>query len=168
MRIFDFFEHRGLVVKLTALMWLACAAWLWTGAASAQTADQEAFPGCPVFPAEIAESLRWEAMRVPDMLLCRAIRTDDASEAFAMTLSRESRFRPRRSDRAEVANLNGREVQWYRGEVPNEPNVLIRETLIKVDKNQVIHVFMRAKDADILARHQQFVLSLPIPPPVDD
>ena len=72
------------------------------------------------------------------------------------------------SDRAEVANLNGREVQWYRGEVPNEPNILIREALIEISKNQVIHVFMRAKGADMLARHQQFVLSLPIPPPVDD
>ena len=155
-------------MKLTASMWLACAAWLWAGAASAQTADQEAFSGCPVFPAEIAESLRWEAMRLPDMLLCRAIRIDDASEAFALTLSRESPFKPRRSDRAEIANLNGREVQWYRGEVPNEPKVLIRETLIQVGKNQVIHVFMRAKDADTLARHQQLILSLPIPPPVDD
>ena len=168
MRILYFFKYRGSVVKLTVSMWLACAAWLWTGAASAQTADQEVFSGCPVFPAEISELLRWEAMRVPDMLLCRAIRTDDASEAFALTLSRESPFKPRRSDRAEVGNLNGREVQWYRGEVPNEPQVMIRETLMEIGKNQVIHVFMRAKDAEMLARHQQYVLSLPIPPPVDD
>ncbi len=155
-------------MKLTASMWFACAAWLWASTASAQTADQDVFSECPALPAEIAGSLRWEAMRVPDMLLCRAMRTDDATEAFALTVSRESAFRPRRGDRAEVANLNGREVQWYRGEVPNEPNILIRETLIEISKNQVIHVFMRAKDADMLARHQQFVLSLPIPPPVDD
>ena len=155
-------------MKLTASIWFACAAWLWAGAASAQTAKQDMLSACPVLPTEIAELLRWEAMRLPEMLLCRAIRTDDASEAFALTLSRESPFKPRRSDRAEVGNLNGREVQWYRGEVPNEPQVMIRDTLMEIGKNQVIHVFMRAKDAEMLARHQQYVLSLPIPPPVDD
>jgi hypothetical protein len=149
-------------------MWFFCAMWLWTGVASAQTSNQISFSDCPTLPAETAASLRWEVLRVPAMLFCRAIRTDDASEAFALTISEESPFKPRRGDRAEATNLNGREVQWYRGEVPNEPNVLIRETLIEVNKNQVIHVFMRAKDAETLARHQQFVMSLPIPSPIDD
>lgn len=141
---------------------------LWAGIASGQVAVQDAFAECPAFPAEIAQSLRWEPLRVPSMLLCRAIRTDDATEAFALTISEQSPFRPRRGDRAEVANLNGRTIQWYRGEIPNEPNVQIRETLIELRKNLVIHIFMRAKDAETLAQHQKFVLSLPIPPPTDN
>lgn len=148
--------------------WLLSLAVLWASVASGQTPAQDALSDCPAFPAETASSLRWEVLRIPSMLLCRAIRTDDATEAFAMTISPESPFKPRRGDRAEVGSLNGRTVQWYRGVVPNEPNVLIRETLIEVRKNQVIHIFMRAKDAETLAQHQQFVLSLPIPPPIDD
>jgi hypothetical protein len=155
-------------VKSKVPTWLLSLALLWAGAVSGETAAQDAFSECPAFPADTASSLRWEMMRIPNMLLCRAIRTDDATEAFALTISPESPFRPRRGDRAEVSNLNGRTVQWYRGVVPSEPNVLIRETLIEVKKNLVIHIFMRAKDAETLAQHQQFVLSLPIPPPIDD
>ena len=148
--------------------WLLSLALFWAGAASGQTAAQDAFSDCPTLPADSASSLRWEVLRIPNMLLCRALRTDDATEAFALTISPESPFKPRRGDRAEVGNLNGRAVQWYRGIVPNEPDVLIRETLIEVREDLVIHIFMRAKDAETLARHQQFVLSLPIPPPIDD
>ncbi len=169
MRICDLiFEYGGPVVKSMASMWFLCVTLLWAGAANAQTAAQSPFSDCPALPAETAESLRWEVLRIPNMLLCRAIRTDDASEAFALTISEESPFKPRRGDRAEVGSLNGRQVQWYRGEVPNEPNTLIRETLIEVNKNQVIHVFMRANDPETLARRQQLVLSLPIPPPIED
>jgi hypothetical protein len=155
-------------VKSKVSTWLLSLAVLSAGAASGQTAAQDALSDCPALPADTASSLRWEVLRIPNMLLCRAMRTDDATEAFALTISPESPFKPRRGDRAEVGTLNGRTVQWYRGEVPNEPNILIRETLIEVRKNQVIHIFMRAKDAETLAQHQQFVLSLPIPPPVDD
>lgn len=141
---------------------------MWAGIASGQTAAQDAFSDCPAFTPEVAESLRWEVVRVPDMLFCRAMRTDDATEAFALTISAESPFKPRRGDRAEVATLNGRTIQWYRGEIPNEPDVQVRETLIELRKKRVIHIFMRAKDAETLAQHQQFVLTLPIPPPVED
>ena len=165
---YDTFKHGGTVVKSKVPTWLLSLALLWASVASGQTPAQDAFSGCPAFPAETASSLRWEVVQIPNMLLCRAMRADDATEAFAMTISPESPFKPRRSDRAEVGSLNGRTVQWYRGEVPNEPNVLIRETLIEVRKNLVIHIFMRAKDAETLAQHQQFVLSLPIPPPTND
>ena len=151
-----------------ASIWLISLAVLWTGAVSAQTAYQDPLAGCPAFPADTGESLRWEVLRVPDMLLCRAMSTESGAEAFALTISRESPFKPRRGDRAEVANLNGREVQWYRGEVPSEPNVLIRETLIKIREDRVAHVFMRANDAETLAKRQQMVLSLPFPPYVED
>jgi hypothetical protein len=151
-----------------ASIWLLSLAVLWTGAASAQTSYQDPLTDCPAFPADTGESLRWEVLRVPDMLLCRAISTESGAEAFALTISSESPFKPRRGDRAEVAKLSGREVQWYRGEVPNEPNVLIRETLIKIREDRVIHVFMRAGDAETLTKRQQMVLSLPFPPYVED
>ncbi len=112
--------------------------------------------------------MRWEVLRVPNMLLCRAMSTENGAEAFALTISPESPFRPRRGDRAETGNLNGREVQWYRGDVPNEPNVLIRETLIEIREDRVVHVFMRAGDAETLAKRQQMVLSLQFPPYVED
>ena len=164
----DTFKQGGLVVKSKVPTWLLSLALLWASFASGRSAAQDALSDCPAFPADTASSLRWEVLRIPNMLLCRAMRTDDATEAFALTVSAESPFKPRRGDRAETGTLNGRTVQWYRGVVPNEPNVLIRETLIEVRKNQVIHIFMRAKDAETLAQHQQFVLSLPIPPPIDD
>ena len=147
-----------------ASVWLVCLAWLWTGIASAQTAAQDLSKQCPAFLDGTAETLRWEVVSVPDMLYCRALRTDDGVEAFALTISRESPFKPRRGDRAEVSISNGREVHWYRGEVPTEPKVLIREALLKLENDRVMHIFMRANDAEQLGRRQQYVLSLPLPP----
>ena len=141
-----------------ARIWLLSVAALCAGAASAQ----DTLADCPEFPAEAAETTRWEAMRVPGMLVCRAIQRDNGDEAFALTISRESPFRPRRGDRAEVGTLGGKEVQWYRGEVPNEPNVLIRETLIRIAEERVVHVYMRTTDPQVLAARQQIVLSLPL------
>ncbi len=102
------------------------------------------------------------------MLLCRAVSTEGGGEAFALTISPESPFKPRRGDRAETGNLNGREVQWYRGDVPNEPTVLIRETLIELGEERVVHVFMRTNNPETLAKRQQMVLSLQFPAYVDD
>lgn len=142
-----------------------CLAGLWTGIASAQTSAQDPSSQCPAFHDETAETLRWEVVSVPDMLYCRALRTDDGTEAFALTVSRESPFKPRRANRAEVSTSNGREVQWYRGEVPNEPDVLIREALLELGNDRMMHIFMRANDAEQLTRRQQYVLSLSLPPP---
>jgi hypothetical protein len=135
-------------MKLNRLVWLVC---LMTGSASAQTAATDAAASCPSMPEDVAKTVRWDAMRIPNMLLCRAILNDTGAEAFAMTISRESPFRPKRSLRAETGMLDGREVQWYRGEVANEPTAQIRETLIELEDDRVIHIFMRAPDAETLA-----------------
>ncbi len=150
-----------------ASTWLLLSAVVWTGVSSAQTVS-DPIADCPAFPEGAAESLRWEVMRVPNMLLCRAVSTENGAEAFALTVSPESPFKPRRADRAELGTLNGRDVQWYRGDVPNEPTVLIREALIELREERVVHVFMRAKDAATLATRQQMVLSLPFPPYQND
>jgi hypothetical protein len=135
-------------MKLNRLVWLVC---LLAGSAGAQTAATDAAAGCPSMPEDIGKTIRWDAMRIPNMLLCRAILNETGAEAFAMTISRESPFRPKRSLRAENGVLDGREVQWYRGEVANEPTAQIRETLIELDDDRVIHIFMRAPDAETLA-----------------
>lgn len=151
-----------------ASTWLLSLAAAWAGVASAQTTALDPFAECPTLPAETSESLRWEVVRPPGMLFCRAIGIADGAEAFALTVSRESPFRPRRADRAEIGVLNNREVWWYRGELPNQPSLLIREMLIKFAEDGVIHVSLRANDAETLAQHQQLVLSLALPAPIDD
>lgn len=146
-----------------ARTWLLPLFAVWAGVAGAQDSSQAPLTDCPAFPADATESMRWEVLRVPNTLLCRALLTESGAEAFALTVSPESPFKPRRGDRAEVGTLNGREIQWYRGEVPNDKDGLIRETLIQVGEEQVVHVFLRATDPEILARRQQMVLSLPFP-----
>lgn len=122
---------------------------------------------CPTFPSELVGIMRWEVLRVPNMLLCRALLTDSGAEAFALTISPESPFKPRRSDRAESARLNGRELIWYRSKPVNEPNVEVREALIEIAEDRVVHVSMRASDAQTLSKYQKYVLSLPFPNYVD-
>ncbi len=102
-------------------------------------------------PEDVAKAVRWDAMRIPNMLLCRAILNESGTEAFAMTISNDTPFRPKRSLRAETGVLDGREVQWYRGDVANEPTAQIRETLIELENDRIVHIFMRAPDAETLA-----------------
>ena len=118
---------------------------------------------CPPFPSALAGVLRWEVLRVPDMLLCRALLTDSGTEAFAMIIGRNSPFKPRRSDRAESVRLNGREVFWYSSKSAKEPNVQMREMLIQIDEDRVVHVTVRANDAKTLSKYQEYALSLPFP-----
>ncbi len=155
-------------MKSMASAWLLSLAALWAGAANAQSAAQDPFAECPAFPAEVAESLRWEVLRAPGMLFCRAVKVADGSDLFALTVGRDSPFKPRRSDRAEVGQLNGRPIQWYRGELANQPTVLVREALIRFGEDAVLHITLRAQDAETLASNQQLVLSLPLPPPIED
>ncbi|WP_449657120.1 hypothetical protein [Thermomonas sp.] len=138
---------------------LAC---LTPAIASAQAAGDGFFADCPAFSVKESTSLHWEPIRAPGMLFCRAVRTD-GSEAFALTFSRESPFNPHRSDRAEVGDFKGERVQWYRGSIVTDPDALIREALIDFGDRHVLHISMRAVDAQTLARQQRDVLALPFP-----
>jgi hypothetical protein len=144
-------------MKHTRLVWLAC---LWTGVATAQTAATDAAARCPSLSEEMAKTVRWDAMQIRDMLLCRALLNDSGAEAFAMTISEESPFRAKRALRAETGVLDGREVQWYRGEVANEPDAQIRETLIELEDERLVHIYLRAPDAVTLAARQKMAESL--------
>jgi hypothetical protein len=144
-------------MKYTRLVWLAC---LWTGFAAAQTAATDAAARCPALSEEMAKALRWDAMQIRDMLLCRALLNETGAEAFAMTISEESPFRAKRALRAESGILDGREVQWYRGEVANEPDAQIRETLIELEDERLVHIYLRAPDAETLAARQKMAESV--------
>lgn len=143
-------------MALTRLLLLALS---WAGPTSAQTAPHP-FGECPALPSYVAQSLRWEVLRLPNILMCRAMRTEDGAEAFALTFSSESPLRPRDRDRAERGMLDGKEVQWYRSEIANDPTLLIREALIQLGEQRVVHIMVRTSDAETLAKYQQLVLSL--------
>ena len=141
------------------LVTLAC---LLPAMACAQTAADAFYSDCPAFSVQESATLHWEPIRAPGMLFCRAVR-EDGSEAFALTFSRESPFSPQRSDRAEVGTFNDQRVQWYRGSIVTDPDALIREALIDFGDGHVLHISMRADDAQTLARQQHDVLALPFP-----
>ena len=140
---------------------LLTLAFFMPGLACAQAVD-EFFKDCPAFSAQESSTLRWEPIRAPDMLFCRAIR-NDGSEAFALTFSRESPFDPRRAKRAEVSDFNGQKLQWYKGAIASDREALIREALIDFGDGHVLHISMRADDAQTLTSQQRDVLALPFP-----
>lgn len=125
------------------------------GAAQAQDATAD----CPALTSEAQQTLTWVGNRFPNgMLFCRAVRIDDASDAFAVTIGSSSPFKPRRPDRAEEGTFNGTEVQWYRGEDAANPSILIRETLLELPDGRVAHIFIRTDSEDRLALYQQQAL----------
>jgi hypothetical protein len=63
-------------------------------------------------------------------------------------IGRDSPFRPSRGNRAEEAVIDGRGVHWYRGEIAADPNAIVRETLIELDRNHVAHITLRADDEE--------------------
>lgn len=118
------------------LAWpLACL--LLAGAAQAQT-----MPDCPALPADAG--LEWERLDGPGFTFCKAIRTADGSQAFAVMLGRDSPFKPARANRAEDGVIDGRSVRWYSGEIAANPGAIVRETLVELDRNHVAHVTLRA------------------------
>lgn len=116
-------------------------------------------PECPLLPQDAA-NLRWEVLRTDAALLCRALDRESGKEAFAVTLTRKSPFRPDSALREEQGTIQGERVWWYRGEIAGRPNILVRETLLKVDKDQIAHVFIRTSDAEALGRYQNIVQGL--------
>ena len=100
-------------------------------------------PGaCPSLPADAG--LQWKTLEGPGFLFCRAIRDSDGSEAFAVTISGDSPFDPRRSDRAERTNIAGQQEHWYQSEIAGAENAIARETLIKLGSGNVAHISLRA------------------------
>ncbi len=139
---------------------LSLVAAFWACGANAQNAA----PECPNLPKEAGDSLSWQVLRTPDMLLCRAMRADDGKEAFAVTIGRNSPFRPNSALRDGESVIDGQKTYWYRSEIAARPNELIRETLIKVAPNNVAHVFIRTDSQENLGRYKDMVQGLQFNP----
>ena len=134
------------IKSLSALLLLAAA-----GTASAQSAPQ-----CPQLP-EQAGDLQWSVLRTDSVLLCRALRKDDGGEAFALTLSKKSPFKPNSRLREEAGLLHGEQIWWYRAEIAGRPEELARETLTKLGPDRMVHVSILTEDSAALKRYQGIV-----------
>lgn len=155
-------------MKSLVRIWLLSFATLWAGHAFAQDTAPEATSDptndCPALPDALTSNISWEVKRFPGILQCNALLQDGGAEAFALTISEESPFKPRRGDRAEKVTLaNGEELQWYRGELASDAQAEVREALLRISSNRVVHVFLRAETPDVLAERQRMVQSLPFP-----
>lgn len=135
-----------------------------SGSALAQSSPVTDFVNaCPLFPAQFADTVHWEARQFPGTLFCRALLAD-GTEAFALTVSAESPFKPRRGLKAEVSTLaSGRELIWYRSELATQANVQAREALVRIAADRVAHLSLQAADADALAKYESYAASLPFP-----
>jgi hypothetical protein len=124
-------------IRMTSFRFWPLACLLLAGGAWAQsTAD------CPAMAAD--SGMAWEKLDGPGFTFCKAIRSIDGSQAFAVMIGRDSPFRPRRSDRAEPALIEGRQVHWYRAQLAADPDAIVRETLVELGRNHVAHITLRA------------------------
>jgi hypothetical protein len=135
-------------MNLIRLLPLACL--LWAGAASAQSDS-----ACPTLPAN--SGLSWQKLDGSGFTFCKALRDSDGSQAFAVTIASESPFKPRRGDRVTETVIDGRETYWYRSEVAGAPDVLVRETLVELDRDRVAHISFRASGEQALAETMRMV-----------
>jgi hypothetical protein len=86
--------------------------------------------------------------------------SNGGEELFALTIGRDSPFRPERVNRAEEGTIMGTRFIWYRS--AGGPNDLRREALFRVSDDRVMHVTVRAADGDALARNQKLFETLPV------
>jgi len=132
---------------MTFQRWLPLAALLVAPFASAQSFS------CPELPASTSGELSWERVDGPDFAFCKAMRDDNGTQAFAVMLRADSQFRSRRAMRegGEVV-IDGHEVYWHRGDVPNG---IVRETLIELGRDSTAHIVVRAASEEELATSLQ-------------
>ena len=130
----------------------AAALLLFAGSAQAQSAGP-----CPQLPAD--SGLAWVHQAGPDFDFCKAMRAD-GTQAFGVFIGEESPFEPKGNNRAEVGTIEGQGIYWYRGQVAGDPTVLVRETLVKLDKDRVAHIWMKARNPQELAREMALAQGL--------
>lgn len=124
----------------------------------ASTASAQSAPACPTLPSDAA-NLQWTTLRTDSALLCRAMDAN-GQEAFAVTVARKSPFKPTGSLREESGEMQGQKLWWYRTEIAGRPDELVRETLVKLGADRVVHVFIRTSDKDTMGRYQRVVQGL--------
>ena len=159
-------------MKSQARIWMLSFAALWAGGAlaqepaqtPAQTVASDPANDCPALPEALSTTIDWNERRFPGIVQCSALAREGGTELFALTISAESPFKPRRGDRAEKGTLaNGEELQWYRGELASDAEAEVREALLRIAADRVVHVFLRAENPATLAERQRMVLLLPFP-----
>lgn len=112
---------------------------------------------CPALPP--TAQLSWEVIQPQGLVFCRALR-NDGTQAFAVTLSAESPFRPSRGLREERVKINGEDTWWYRSELGGSSSQIVRETLVELPGKRVAHVSILANSPEQLAQSQQWVSEL--------
>lgn len=130
---------RGLLPAIGCLLALAAAS----------TAHAQSTQACPQLPAD--SELSWSQRGNDAFLICSAVDAD-GTEVFGMSLSADSAFQPRRSNREERGVVAGQDIRWYRAEVGAQPDILVRETLVELDRNRVAHIWMRTRSQEELQR----------------
>lgn len=123
---------------------LAVGIFVFSGTLYAQSKDGL----CPTLPADAG--LRWELVQPPNIVFCRAVRSN-GSEAFAVTISRENPFKARRSRRREEGQIDGIAINWYESEIAGL-QTLSRETLVEYGGGVLMHISLRAPDAQTLTQ----------------
>lgn len=131
-------------IQFLSLACLSLAGLTLVGTVYAQSPDN-----CPTLAAD--SGLTWKQLDGPGFTFCKALRDADGSEAFAVTISEDSPFKPRRGNRVEQASIDGHDVYWYRSEVAAAPNVLVRETLLELEQDRVAHISLQAGSQEQLA-----------------
>ncbi len=135
------------------LVILSCATCAYAQSAASTTAS------CPALPAT-TDDLEWVVLQTDSALLCRAVQKNNGTERFALTMTRKSPFAPVGSLREERGQIQGKKLWWYRSEISGRPDELVRETLVKLGPERVVHVFIRTTDASTLSHYQQVVQNL--------
>jgi hypothetical protein len=115
---------------------------------------------CPTLPPTTVDDLQWVTLQTDSALLCRAVHKGNGAEAFALTMTRKSPFKPDGSLREEEGKIQGKKLWWYRSEIAGNPKELVRETLVKLDSDHVVHVFIRTADSGTMTHYQQLVQGL--------
>ena len=113
----------------------------------AAAAHAQSAPTCPQLPAE--SGLSWQQRGNDAFLICSAV-TGDGNEAFGLSLSADSAFQPRRGNREERGVVAGQDIRWYSAEVGTQPDMLVRETLVELDRDRVAHIWVRTQSEELL------------------
>lgn len=139
------------------LSFVFCAA-MFAGTACAQSIE------CPTLPPDAATDFHWSVLQTDSALLCRALSNAADQEAFAITVTKKSPFKPDRAMREEQGKLQGRLLWWYRTEIAGRPDEFAREALLELDSGRFVHVSIRTEDAGTMSQYQQLVQRLTFAP----
>ena len=138
------------MLRMLAAACLAGAVVAWTPAARAAG-------DCPRLPD--GSDLRWEQRNVPGMVFCKALAAD-GGERFSVTLGESLPFRPDGKLNVGRGTVDGRKVRWYRGGDAFRPEVVIRETVLRLDRGREAHIVVSAPSEDALAEWMLLVENL--------